>query len=481
VTPAIAVRETYTTNANLAPSGREEWSFVTTLTPSIGVNGLGARARLSGNVAVQLQQYLGERDDGNVYPQVNLLGSVEAVERFFYVEGAINISQRYLSPFAPQPQGNIGDTNNRYNSYAYRVSPYIKGTFAGEGSYLLRNDSIWSNLGNTPSNVPGLSGSFVNRWLGQIESPTQRTFSVGANLDSMYTKFTNQPSLTSDVVRGLLHWRPDPQVHLYAIGGYERNNYTVTESSDIVYGAGGEWRPTERTEVAARYEHRFFGDSYLASIVHRNPFSAININASRNISTFPEQLFALPAGGNVAALIDAAFTTRIPDPVQRAQAVQAFLNQTGLPATLQSPLNYYTEQILLIQQASATFTLLGVRNSLAFTVYNRKTEPIAGATGVVLPPELAPQNNNTQTGGSIVYTHRLTPLTGLTATATRYYTDANAPLMGKSTTNYFLVSVGTQLSPKTTGVTGLTYTVFDSNVTNDYDAFTAYVGLNHRF
>jgi uncharacterized protein (PEP-CTERM system associated) len=482
VTPSIAVRETYTNNANLAPSGQEEWSFVTDLTPRIGFNGLGARARLSGDVAVQLQQYLGERDDGNIYPQVNLLGSVEAVERFFFVEGAINISQRYLSPFAPQPQGNIGDTNNRYTSYAYRVSPYIQGTFAGEGSYLLRNDSIWSSLGSTPSGLSGYArSSFVNRWSGQVESPARRTFSLGAELDSTYTKFTDQPALTSDLVRGLLHWRPDPQVHLYAIGGYEENNYFLTDSSDIVYGGGGEWRPTERTEVAGRYEHRFFGDSYLASIVHRNPFSAINVNASRNISTYPQELFSLPAGGDVAALIDAAFTTRIPDPVQRAQAVQAFLGQTGLPAVLQSPLNYYTQQILLIQQANATFTLLGVRNSLAFTVFYRKTEPIAGATGFVLPPEFAVQNNNSQTGGSIAYNHRLTQLTGLTATATHYETTATAPLTGDSTTNRFLVGVTSQLSPRTTGVTGLTYTNFDSNLTNDYDAFTAYVGLNHRF
>jgi uncharacterized protein (PEP-CTERM system associated) len=269
-------------------------------------------------------------------------------------------------------------------------------------------------------------------------------------------------------------------VHLYAIGGYEQNNYTLTESSDIVYGGGGEWHPTERTNVAGRYEQRFFGDSYLVAVTHRNPFSAINVNASRNISTYPQQLFSLPAGGDVAALLDAAFTTRIPDAAQRAQAVQAFLSQTGLPATLQTPLNYYTEQTLLVQQANATFTLFGARNSLAFTVYNRKTEPIAGATGLVLPPELAPQNNNTQTGGSFVYNHRLTPFTSLNALATRYYTTANAPLVARSTTNYFLVAVDSRLSPKTIGTTGLTYTTFDSNL-SDYNAFTAYVGLNIQY
>jgi len=41
--------------------------------------------------------------------------------------------------------------------------------------------------------------------------------------------------------------------------------------------------------------------------------------------------------------------------------------------------------------------------------------------------------------------------------------------------------VGTRFSPKTDGVTGLTYTRFDSNVATDYNALTGYVGLNHRF
>jgi uncharacterized protein (PEP-CTERM system associated) len=208
---------------------------------------------------------------------------------------------------------------------------------------------------------------------------------------------------------------------------------------------------------------------------------AFDVNASRDISTYPQQIFAAPAGGDVAALLDAAFTTRIPDPVQRAEAVQAFMAASGLPATLQSPLNYYVQQVWLYDQQSATFTLLGVRNSTAFTLYNRKQEVISGATGVVLPPPFGQLNNNTQRGGAITFSHQLTPLTNFNATATRYKTESLDPFTNKSTTNRFLLAVGTRLSPKTDGFAGLTYTDFTSNVSNDYDAFTAYVGLNHRF
>jgi uncharacterized protein (PEP-CTERM system associated) len=248
-----------------------------------------------------------------------------------------------------------------------------------------------------------------------------------------------------------------------------------------VYGAGAEWRPSDRTTVAGDWQNRFFGSSYLALLTHRNPFTAFNINASRNITTQPQQLLALPAGGDVAALVDAAFTTRIPDPVQRAEAVQAFLGQTGLPSVLQSPLNFYTQQVILYDQQSATFTLLGVRNSLAFTVFNRKSEVISGGSGVPLPAPFGTLNNNTQRGVSLVFSHRLTPLTNLSATATRYDTTATAPFTSKSTTDNFRVAVGTRLSPKTDGFTGVTYTMFDSNLSNDYNALTAYVGLNHRF
>jgi uncharacterized protein (PEP-CTERM system associated) len=479
VTPAVEIRETYTTNANLAPSAQARSSFVTSFTPSIEVNGVSARARLNGSAAVEGLWYKGQYQDSSLYPQVNLLGNIEALEKFFYVEGAINIAQQYLNPFGPRPEGNIGATENRYTSYGYRVSPYIQGVLPGQVSYLVRNDNIWSNLGNTPD-TPGFVDSRVTQWLARVDGPP-RIVSGTVEARSTYTKFSNrQQELSSEIVRGFLNFRPDAQLLLYGIGGYEWNDYYLTESENAVYGGGFEWHPTERTTAAGRWEERFFGPSYLVSVEHRNPFSAINVNASRDISTYPQQLFALPAGTNVAALVNAAFMTRIPDPTQRAAAVQAFLAQTGLPPVLQGPLNFYTEQVIRYEQASATFTLFGVRNSLAFTVYYREQEVISGGTGVPLPPPFGFINNNIQRGGTLAYSHRLTPLTNLTATATRYYTTASEST-DESTTDYFLIGLGTSLSPKTDGFTGLTYTTFDSNVSNDYDAFTAYIGLSHRF
>ncbi len=446
--------------------------------------GNGARVQLNGIVGVPGNYYVGDystnSSSDNIFVNANLLGNVEAIEKFFFIEGAVNVSQQYLSPFGPTPSSNIGVTDNRYTSAGFRLSPYIRGVFPGGTTYLLRSDSIWSNLGQV-QDVPGSTSSFNQRWSGRLDSPI-RTFGWSADASATNTSFSGQErDVSSEIVRGYLNYRPDPQVLVYGIGGYEWNDYYFSESSNPVYGAGGEWRPTERTNVSGNWQNRFFGSSYLAAVTHRNPFTAFNINASQDISTYPQQLFAGAAGGDVAALVNATFTTRIPDPVQRAQAVQQFLATSGLPATLQAPLNYYVQQVILYEQVSATFTWLGVRNSTAFTLYNRKQEVISGGTGAVLPPQLGFGQNNTQRGGSIAYSHQLTSLTNLNASVSRYQTTATEPLTGKSTTNYFVVSAGTRLGPRTDGSMGLTYSDFESDVTNDYTAFTVFVGLNHRF
>lgn len=483
LTPSVSVRETYTNNANLASSGQAQSSFVTSLGAGLGVAGNGARVQLNGFVGVQGNLYAGDysqNNSNNIFVNANLLGSVEAIEKFFYIEGAVNVSQQYLSPFGPTPAGNIGVTDNRYTSVGFRLSPYLRGVFPGGTTYLLRSDSIWSNLGQV-QNTPGATSSFTQIWSGRLDSPI-RTFGWSADASATRTSFSEQSRNTnSEIVRGYLNWRPDAQVLVYGIGGYEWNNYYFSQSDNIVYGAGGEWRPSERTLVKGNWQERFFGSSYLAQVTHRNPFTAFDVNASRDISSYPQQLFAAPAGGDIAALLNATFMTRIPDPVQRAQAVQQFLATSGLPATLVTPLNYYIQQVILYEQVSATFTLVGVRNSTAFTVYNRQQEAISGGTGAALPPQLSFGQNNTQRGGAITYSHQLTALTNLNATATRYQTTSTAPLSLRSTTNAFLLSAGTRLGPKTDGVAGLTYTDFDSDVTNDYTAFTVYVGLNHRF
>ena len=106
VRTSISAVENYTTNVNLAPSGQAHSDFITELTPALTVNGSGARVSVRGTLSATGVAYARESQNSRVVPQVGVVGTVEALEKFFYVEAAVTASQTYLSPFGPQQPGN---------------------------------------------------------------------------------------------------------------------------------------------------------------------------------------------------------------------------------------------------------------------------------------------------------------------------------------------------------------------------------------
>ena len=156
--PSIALDETLTNNVNLQPSASAKGDLVTVLTPRLAIDDVGVHTRLHGFVAAPIALYVNTGAENNtVYPSVNLLGNAEIYEKFFQVEGEVNVTQQFLNAFGAQPTSIAYATENRYTSALYRVSPFIQGTAPGEIKYDLRNDNTWTNL----------SGANVN-WQAQV-------------------------------------------------------------------------------------------------------------------------------------------------------------------------------------------------------------------------------------------------------------------------------------------------------------------------
>jgi uncharacterized protein (PEP-CTERM system associated) len=298
---------------------------------------------------------------------------------------------------------------------------------------------------------------------------------------------TGGPS-TLQTAHAIGSYQVDPQLSLSLRSGYERDKFsTAPTEQGIIYGAGMNWRPTERTSVNGFWEHHFFGSSYSAQISHRLPNIALSANFSRGLSSFPQLAFQIPGGVTVAQFLDAAFTTRIPDPVARALAVAQFLAQTGLPPILISPLNFYTAQISLQQSASLSAVWVGKLNSLGFTVFRSKSEAIAG-TELALPVGFQFATNSTQTGCGVNYSHRLSGFTNLVASATYARTTPNGSddTSNNARSNNFnaLVGLSTQFGPKTNGSVGLSYFTFDSPGSSNIgtqSTVSVYASITHNF
>jgi len=477
VIPAFGVEETLTNNVSLAPSNLAQSDLVTTLTPSLVFSGTGARASVSGSISVPILFYARTgAENNNVYPNGSVLGKVEAIEKFFYIEADASVINSFLTPFLAQPSNITSATENRYTTTTYRISPYVKGVAAGNVQYELRNNSYWSNLYGAPIST---SNSYTSQWTGKLASPVA-PLGWTADFDLTSVNFNNQEPQRTNLARVGTVYAYDPQLQLLATSGYEDNHYPLSDYHGFIYGAGVEWRPNERTQAVGKWEHRFFGSSYLFTFDHRTPLSAWSFNASRNITSYPQQLGTLTAGGNVQGLLDQLFLSRIPDPAQRQQFVDNFIQEHGLPPVLTSPVNLYTEQILLAENLNATMGLLGKRNSLFLTAFYLHNEPITGS-GSTLPNVSAGGNNNTQTGANLTWTHNLTPLTTLNLTATALRTVANSPLTGTTRQGAVSLQASTLVSARTTLRFGARYQVLRSDVTTDYVEGAIFAGLTYTF
>jgi uncharacterized protein (PEP-CTERM system associated) len=474
----IRVQETVTNNVNLVGSGQAEAALVTEVTPTFGVNLVGNRSSLVGHIELPVAIYLpsGVASD-RIYPSANLRGDVTLVENFLFLEGVVDVTQQFYNPFGAQPVGVTNPTQNRYRSSVYRVSPIISSSTSAGTVYELRNDNVWTNLNGAPVST---NNAHYTRFIGHA---TNTTTTVGwrASFDYNETKFNNQqsPNVTQ-VYRGSAIWNATPVLQLTATAGWESNRFSLTSSNDFIYGAGFVWRPQQLMTVTGDYEHRYFGASYRFTFDRTTPLTQWRLNVSRNVTTYPQQIASLGAGIDVSTFLNALFAPVVSDPALRQQLVDQLIEDRGLPVTTSGPVNLYTDQTLLQENVSARVGLLGARNTVYLSGYYLRSEPIT-ATGTPLPPILSFGNDNTQTGGSLVWSHTLLAQVNLVAQLLGSQTESNAAPHARTRRGMVRVAVGTPVTPRTALFGGVRYQTQTSNVAQEYNEAAAFVGISHTF
>ena len=93
-------------------------------------------------------------------------------------------------------------------------------------------------------------------------TPQLSRFSWAVDANTRKSEFSNGRENESDLLRGVLTYKFDPQFRVSLIGGREANDYTsIDKKSHTIKGLGLDWSPTDRTLLSASREKRFFGDS----------------------------------------------------------------------------------------------------------------------------------------------------------------------------------------------------------------------------
>ena len=473
---SIGANSTLTDNVGLTSSGQQT-DLVTSISPSVSASLDGARLKVKAQYTPTINQYASTSQNNYIANYLNAMANLEAVEKFFYVDASASIFQSFLSPFAPQPTNTANATANRTQTTVLGVSPYIKSTTASGISYSLRDSNLY-----TTDNTSTANDTYFNQVSGRVDGPAGNWIQWGGDYDYTYTKFQGSNDLTSQLARLRLTHALDPELSVSATGGYETNDYSVQHYTGAIYGGGLSWDPTPRTRLYGNAEHRFFGTSYSGGFEHRTRLTIWNLQGSRNTSSYPQQL-AIPAG-NTQSVLNALFQARIPDPIQRQQAVDAYIRQAGLPPTLISPLSYYTNSIYLNEYINGSIAIVGSRNVVTFAAYWNNSKPIT-ATGLSVPGVFSAATEVITVGASVTASHSLTPytsvaLTGAWSNARGTDTTSTTPTVSSSQ-DIYLLTLSHQFSPKTYGSLGLRYQRFDTTNSGDVKEHALLAGITHNF
>jgi uncharacterized protein (PEP-CTERM system associated) len=477
IQPSISGQLYWTDNVDLVATGKRS-DFVMQIVPRLTVNENSANSSLVGTISAPIQLYANTGGTNNrILPEASLAGTLKLYPQLLYVDGSVQVSQQYFSPFAPRPQNLINETSNRYTAQSYRVSPYLKGEAPGGFHYELRDSNTWTNA-NASTTVTA-DRAYTNEVIARVNQDP-RPLGLNADYDRVDTKFTGQDSFTTEIGRVGGTWQPDPQWRFELRGGYEDNRFALEHFSGATYGAGLRWRPSTRTTLDVDGEHRFFGASYHVAFAHRTPLTIFTLRASRDLTTYPQQIASLPAQADVDALLNTLFASRLTDPAARQAFVDQLIRDRGLPSALASPLDLFTQQATLQESVDATLNLVGARNTVLLTAYRRRTEPVPGTTFVLLDL-LASQIDNTQVGGNVVWSYRITPFYTLSTSADWFRAVANDESNLRSRQTTLQTSLSAAISRLTRVFGGIRYQRFTSNQPSTIEETALFVGIDHAF
>jgi uncharacterized protein (PEP-CTERM system associated) len=476
VQPAVQIRSVTTNNVSFAEADAARSDSLLVVTPRLDVLTVNPGYRLNASLSADAVTYLGRSQADRLLPRAQADLTAQLVERWLFVDGTLSADTTAGNPF-----GVLEDESstlfNRTTVYRQRISPYVERELSPRERLQLRTDHSWfqnRNAGGTDTRID----TYLQSQRASYElRPQPLGLRTEYTRDSSDYSSLSENSVLFETARLSAMYEAAPQLVLTLTAGRDHARYSGIEQRETLRGFGLRWTPSERTSFDALIEKRFFGTGWAINLAHRTPFLVVNADAQRRSTTYAAQVAALPAGGDVAQLLDSLLSTRITNPVERATAVQQLIAQRGLPATLASALDLFSPSAQVLNSASLSAALLGVRHTITLRGFHDRTADLIGAN----PPPLF-SSNARQYGASLGMTRRLQPDTTADFSLTRNRVVGFGTNQGVVTNNLSVrFGASRQLSLRTTVSAALRRQWVDSTTVTNANQTTLSFGLLHRF
>ena len=471
IVPRVSVTETFTDNSLLSSTGKRP-ELITHVSPGIRIVSQGGRVR--GSLDYSLSEFLYANNTRGRQSQnaLNTLGSIEVYDKAAYVDFSGLISQQSVSAFATQSNSPGARNANSTETSTYRLSPFVRGAFAGAVDYEARYS--WTN---TRSDAGGTSDVRTTAMLLRLSGRGTGALSWTVNGSVADNRYSLGRALAEDRIQGSLIYAFNPQLNLSLLAGREANNYkTLAKEAHTSAGLGLNWALSSSTKLAAQLERRAFGQSHSLTFEHRTPKTAWRFSDSRDVSAAPAQSGTTVAG-SLGDLLFGQFASVEPDPLKRAQLVDQFLQTYGLRSDAKVISNFLASSATLQRRQEASFVLLGVRDTVSFVLSrasNSKLDAFATAFD-----DFTANTSVQQTGFTILYAHRLTQDMALSLAASRQTTTGSTALLSSSLRSIDL-SLSGKLGRQINGSIGARRVFFD-NATTPYSETSVTGNLSVQF
>lgn len=459
IEPRVSVTETLTDNVRPG-SGNNRADQITQISPGIRVSGEGARLKLHFDYARNELFYAQNSASHTSQNALNSFGTLEALEKWLYVDFSGVIAQQSISAFGTQSPSNVSINANQTETSSFRIAPYIRGTIGSVANYRFGYSRI-----ATHSKSGNASDVDTSDWTAQISGSTAfRNLGWSVEASQQDAEYSSGRNNESDRLRALLSYQLTGQLKLSISAGSESNNYTtLTKESHNTNGYGIDWSPSERTQVSAFRERRFFGNGHRISISHRMPLSSWRFSDSRDISVFPSQLANVGRGTLYDLWFD-QFASAEPDPVKRADLVNTFLQANNLSPNAVVTSGFLSSSASVQRRRDLSFAINGVRNTLTFTASQSESQQLGQSSGINDP--FANTSVIRQRGLIVTLGHRLSALSMLNVTGSQMHSSGSSG--GQDATLRTINAIfSTKIGVRTSASLGARRALFDS-ATNPY-------------
>jgi uncharacterized protein (PEP-CTERM system associated) len=257
IEPSVSLTLTRTDNYELTPV--KESDTLTEAGAGLRIIGTGGRVRGFFDYSLLGIAYARHSDENDVRHRLSAAGTAELVDGFAFVDAQASYTRQAVSAFGVQTPRTPLDADNQTDTASISVSPRIRGRLAPTVRYEGRASVSSTRAKDTSEGDVDTAGVLL-AIDGGVEGTALGWRAQARHDVSDYR--AGRRTFDSRLLAGI-NYVISYELKVGVTAGAERTDLRVDDGETTsTTGLEAEWRPTERTLVAANVEKGFFGTGH---------------------------------------------------------------------------------------------------------------------------------------------------------------------------------------------------------------------------